>query len=533
MKYTYLYMLLGTWLLAACSDDKGNYDYSEINEVTVTDVEEGKWYTKMAFVDNLTFNPKVQPSLGSKEDSDYEYEWKLIPSGTDFKDIDDLEGLILSRERRIDCPLTMKPGDYAGFFMVKDRQTGVTWTTRFYVRLRSMTSEGWMVLCEQDGKSRMDIVFNLDEKQDAVAHDIWREADFRPGKPKRLIFNYDLGEQASLLVTDETTYNLDVDDLHAGEDNELKWRFGITPENIRVAASGMSQFAANNCWAIVDEQGDVYTLSRSVNGGVFEYPVNKLNGDDEFHAAPFVGVSYDNDYNGIAQGCAPIMLYDATNQQFLVIRNGASYPSVMTFEGTPFFEAQTGLDMVHMESTKPGLIYTILKSRFGQFYFYGMKLCGETTYDPDDWWEEYPIIREYNQRKYYGEVSGEALSEARLFACHHMFPYLFYVSGESVYQFDMGHPDRPARKVITLPGEEIKVLKFTPFVAWEAYQDWERARNYQLLVGSNVVGGDESECGVMRFYDVPDLMGDLTKVKETTGLGKIVDIAYKERKRNN
>lgn len=32
----------------------------------------------------------------------------------------------------------------------------------------------------------------------------------------------------------------------------------------------------------------------------------------------------------------------------------------------------------------------------------------------------------------------------------------------------------------------------------------------------------------MRTYDVPNLMGPLTKVKEHKGLGKIVDIIYKE-----
>ena len=70
-----------------------------------------------------------------------------------------------------------------------------------------------------------------------------------------------------------------------------------------------------------------------------------------------------------------------------------------------------------------------------------------------------------------------------MFACHHSLPYLFYSDGQTVYQFDMGHPDTPAKKVLDFPGESIKVLRFNPFVAWEAYEDWERARNYQLVIG--------------------------------------------------
>ena len=36
-----------------------------------------------------------------------------------------------------------------------------------------MTSEGWMVLCEENGKSRMDIIFNSNENDDLIAHNIW------------------------------------------------------------------------------------------------------------------------------------------------------------------------------------------------------------------------------------------------------------------------------------------------------------------------------------------------------------------------
>ena len=87
------------------------------------------------------------------------------------------------------------------------------------------------------------------------------------------------------------------------------------------------------------------------------------------------------------------------------------------------------------------------------------------------------------------------------------------------------------KKCCISPGESIKVLRFNPFVAWEAYEDWERARNYQLLIGTRERRVPENECGIMRLYDVPNLMGDLIKKKEYKKLGKIVDIVYKERKK--
>ena len=57
------------------------------------------------------------------------------------------------------------------------------------------------------------------------------------------------------------------------------------------------------------------------------------------------------------------------------------------------------------------------------------------------------------------------------------------------------------------------------------------ARNYQLVIGTHAQGAAENECGIMRLYDVPNLMGDLVQKKEFKKLGKIVDIVYKERKK--
>ncbi len=59
-----------------------------------------------------------------------------------FEDIEKADGLVLSTERRIDMLLTLKPGDYSCFFNVTDKETGVCWSTPFYLRVKSMTSEG-------------------------------------------------------------------------------------------------------------------------------------------------------------------------------------------------------------------------------------------------------------------------------------------------------------------------------------------------------------------------------------------------------
>lgn len=524
-------ILLGLGLWCSCADDKGNYDYKSINEVTISGIEAGKWYTKTAFVNNLTFDPQIVSSEGKNAETDYEYEWKLIPRDADIKEIEDVSKLTISRERKLDIPVTLDPGDYSGFFIVKDKESGVSWSTGFYLRVKSMTSEGWLILCEQNGKSRMDIIFNENAETDLIAHNIWKEETFDPGTPTRLFYTYSMRETLTLLVTDKNTFVLDEKDLHVGEDNELKWRFGLVPDDgIRVTASIAPLQAVKNIWVIIDDKNEAYSNDLQTSGSVFDFPINKEEGKTEFVPAPFLGTCYDKSLTNNRYGSAPAVMYDATNQRFMVIKNTSSYPSVLQFTNHSKFnpESTVGREMVHMESTTQGIIYAFLRdTSTKKLYFYGMELKAKVTY-PENWWEE-PTTEETCEQRYYGEVLGEGAAQATAFACHPLYPYVFYVYNNAIWQFDMRYPKEPARQVLQFPGEEIKVIKINPFIAAEKYEEWENERGYWLTIGTNKTGVDEDSCGIMRQYNVPDLMKPLEKKKEFTNLGKIVDIVYKER----
>ncbi|WP_304644945.1 PKD-like family lipoprotein [uncultured Duncaniella sp.] len=527
-KFLYIPVIVAAGLWSAgCADDIGNYDYTEINEVSVAvddrSPEEGKTYNVVAFIDNIDFDPQIKSSLGINDESAYEYEWRVMPLGAGWEEID-TEDITVCTTRRINQPVTLSPGKYSAFFNVRDKATGVVWTTRFFLMVRSVTNEGWLVLSNVNDKCRLDIVYNRSETEDLLAHDIFQDVEMDLGKPERLIFNYDLRDQATLLVTDKNTYNLDQVDLHVGEENSLVWRFGVSPETVRVKASAISKYAGRNLWAIIDENDDLYTIARSVDGAFFEFPLTRLNGKIPFKPAPFIGVNHYN-YN---DGCNPVIMYDADHRQFIQIHNNSVYPSVMDFEGRHLFDNPTGRDMVHMESSKSGPVHSVLRDpSTGETYFYSIHLRGEYI-EPENWWEEGDYIS-YNEQAAYGKVIGPDVDNATMFAFHHQWDYLFYAVGDKVYQFNLAAPDEPAIPVLSFPGETVKVLRFNPFVGWEAYVDWERARGYQLIVGTDVQGAPADNCGKVRFYEVPNLMQPLKKLKEYDGFGSIVEVVYKER----
>lgn len=508
MKQKYLLFFILSWIFISCNDDESNEIFKDINELEIEGVSNQSWYNVISFSDTLKINPEITSSLYDDENDRYEYIWRMIPFRSPDIKPDEPAGYIVGEEKNLDLVVTLPAGDYRGSYMIKDKENGLQWYQFFYVRVKSLTSEGWMILCDQNGQARLDVLFNVSETEDLISHNLWVENEYPLGKPENLIFSYHLNGPSLMYVSDKGTYELD-ENLAVGEAGSLIWKFGPPLEKVDVRGSGINQFGdISNYWAIVDKNGDVYVTDRGVVGSVFEYPINKINGKTNFKAAPFVGVNYSFFNYG-----ASIMLYDETHQQFLEILDGAEYPSVMKFANESLFTAQTGREMVHLESTKEGYIYAILRdSATDKYYFYCIAMQADGK----------------NEQIRYGEIIGAELSQANQFTCSHMYPYLFYSVNDKVYQFDMSNPGEQAKEVLSFPGETIKVIKFTPFVAWELYQPWERNRNFDLLVATTD-NGDKENSGIIRMYNVPNLMGNLKKIKEKSGFGNIIDVTYKER----
>lgn len=521
MRYI-IYGLLVTLLgfVGSCADDKGNYDYRAINELVITGIESGSMYRKIAHVDTLRISPEVKNLAGTE--GEYAYEWKFIPGNADKDKGADTVNYVVATTKNLDLPITLKAGSYTCFYSVKDNETGINWSQKFYLQVSSLTSEGWMVLCEQDGQSRMDMVVNVDANTDIISRDIWSESDLATGKPVKLMYNYSLrGGVINLFACENGTYRLDPEDMHAGEDNNIRWSFGAQPEHVYVRASGVALYDAYYdgkwtyyplYWIVVDKQGDVYCNTVSTNGGLFDFPINEIDGA-RFEVAPFVANACRYQRVG-SLAATSTLLYDKAGR-FVEVRAGAGKPTVMKFTGNMLFPAeQEGREMVMMQSTvNDGLTYAVLKDASGDYYYYGIVLGSLGV----------------NTQKYYGRLSGTDLENANFFACHPVLGVLFYATKDRIYKFDMKNPETPAKEVCHFPGETIKVLKFNPFTAFRQYQPWEDLRSEHLVVGTTVDGVDMKKCGVMRTYEFePQWDKNPVKKKEHRDLGNIVDVAYKE-----
>ena len=84
-----LFLSVILFSVASCIDDKGNYDYTEIEDaiVEIQEVKENGGKISRDRYAELSFNPEIQYQAGSSVD-DYNFEWSLYTQQSQ-KDDDD------------------------------------------------------------------------------------------------------------------------------------------------------------------------------------------------------------------------------------------------------------------------------------------------------------------------------------------------------------------------------------------------------------------------------------------------------------
>lgn len=532
MKFCSLYKIAAVCcsvavLATGCYGDKGNYDYHDINEVTISGIDLENVYQAYAYQSTLEITPEIHSSM-DVDPSHYEYTWRIVPRNADTNKGATLDEFIVSHERNLVYPVQLSDGDYTGFFEVKDPSTGVTWIQDFYLKVINQGSIGWLIACQEEGRTRLDLIGKDSQgEKDVLYPDLWKTVDFDMGEPRSIFFvgaaMEDFGFPA--LTTDKGSFAITGNDFQISDETNLKWYFGMADDQLKVAASAMELYPTDGLpdWWVIDEEGNIYQTACD-NTAFFSYPINLIEGQTPFRAAPFIGVSYcsswdnpeytseEEPWNNFA-----VIFYDADNRRFLTKYGTNGYPSVMQCSGTQLFNVETGRDMVFIDShytEDNSLTVAVLKDPDSpKYYLYGMDLKYGTV-----------------EQLYYGEIGGPEIANARFFALHPTLNALFYATDNKVYRVNLATPAN-AREILSLDsGDQIAVCKFHKILyAWGP--EWLQDNMYRLLVCSNKTNAepDDPNVGTFRLYDIPSLEDQpITEALKIEGLGKIVDVTYKE-----
>ena len=138
--------------ISACADDKGNYNYHDIPEVKIEGI--GNSITALAY-QNLSI--PVQLDGLQADENRYEYEWLAIRQ-FEAEDANDTASEVLATTKEFNDIISLRPGPYKLIYTVKDKQLDVFYQQQANLSVVTTTSEGWVLLCSENGNVRLDMI---------------------------------------------------------------------------------------------------------------------------------------------------------------------------------------------------------------------------------------------------------------------------------------------------------------------------------------------------------------------------------------
>lgn len=280
-----------TLFLAGCYDDKGNYDYKEVNDLVIAftpeATSEGEDYSyfyqyRQPPLDSLkvTYTPVIDQTTKDGEDN-LEFLWTVSRTEAGKKVIDS----VYTKELLLKYP-PRKASLYEVVFKVKDVSTQVEYYRQLNMKTVVPFVRSWFVLNGPRGDRRLSVIEDPNEEETAqitldVYQDLWGVRRFQ--KAERIMYAPDQssdsrrGAALSVVQPDSVSW------LYAFEMLDYK------PSRILFPNGFSQKFAygvANNTWrnsVVVDQSGKFYHAGMSgfyytvkTQPDVENYMVNKM-----------------------------------------------------------------------------------------------------------------------------------------------------------------------------------------------------------------------------------------------------------------
>jgi len=495
--YNLLVAAVATVLFAACTKDTGNYDYSDPNNVSFEGIEES--YVAL-LGERFVINPELKFTLDNSGDtSRYEYEW--IALRTDNVLPADIRKN-LAYSKNLDIIMTAPPGPYKVYYRVKDKETGIQFSTTFALTVQSSVYEGWLLLCDENGKSRLDMVSVVNTDSARVLKDILTTLD--AGVPAKYTsspnmvhcYSFDPTYYGIYISSNEATTKVNPESFQWSTTNDISYEFlSNLPEKTPV--DYMSNITANTAYYHTAD-GNVYYYYR-VYQTKPSTPVNLVSGElavspiSKYMATCRIGV---NSY---------ALMFDTKNRRFIRHGNNEAVAKLMP-AGTLFDYDSVGMDLVWMKYTgyNSGEAFAVMQHpETKERHLARVSLTSTIV------------------QRYFAKIEGTDIDKAENFGVSPDYGYLFYNVGSKVYSYDFNL--KTSKLMLDLGSRKISTLGFHDFAATK----------YAVLKTKLVVASYEESnpgtSGSFDLYTVAPVQGDLKTYRSYNGVGKVVSLSYRER----
>lgn len=545
--YKTIAIFFAVLLFTSCLEDKGNYTYGNQEIITIEGIPEQ--IAVLANAENIVITPTITSNLRGNignNHPDFEFscerkeddKWIEMCSSPDNKDINMLADI--------------KAELHTCRYSVIDRNTGVRTSFLFYINATTVTTEGWILLCNEEStdNTRIDMLSYLSMDRILPAYNVVKFAEEIPElkNPQTITFIASRGSMGNKIVmtTETGAYIIPSAGNHYGFGeiqevtavNDLKISmFLAAPEVPVVKLTNVpcqwSSVPSHSAVIAVDASGNAYAWDHGTVGARFEHPINtsERGKAPEYKVSPYIGTSLERFFNLQTYGIA--LLYDIENKRFIGWNAEADnqgskkqtcYP-LSNPENKLFNVENTGMDLVCMLNTLNKTLCIMQDGSKRHIYSFNIQ------------------TKDFAHDACYIDIQAEHFTDASLFAPSSQYPVIYYAYRNKVYSYNYATGEN--KVAISLPeNEEVTMIKFNryddPFSAGyivtggsnEEKQAFT-ARQNQLIVGSYNSSVPDDKGGTLRFYETVSPGVDLTLVTgwEYTGFAKIVDAVYKEVRR--
>ena len=349
-----LYICLGIILLSivSCYDDKGNYDYHDINEVIFGDIETA--HNVLLNIDTLKINGKdfVKMSQGDLTDTDrFEYLWVVFsPSNSRVKDT-------ISTDLELYYPVTLAPGTYNLYLKIRDRVTEVQWKKQFTVTVGTPYSRGILLIGEDMNGNADAQMISMAGVDTLILKDILKNSGLPALQdPVAFLHTGNQGEDYMQVwvLSESGSYYLDRETLQGSEaavfENFLSDSYDepMVPVVIAPEQSDRSGKVAGQR-VVVCINGRLFYTYLAFSSGMYSYSLNYLQNDmDKFIPASryiFYGIQSFNKF----------IWYSEETDRFYTVDNFLNYYSDTLVQkptdAFPWDQKSTGRKLIYGENT--------------------------------------------------------------------------------------------------------------------------------------------------------------------------------------
>lgn len=139
MKKYIILLTISILTTVACISDLGNYTYSDINEISISGINET--YSVNMGIDELKITPALTMTdfTGDPNNERFEYFW-IFYNGS----VADTISKSLSLKKVFDYP----PATYTAYFKMRDKVTDIVWKAKTLITVGTPYTKGFMVLGE-------------------------------------------------------------------------------------------------------------------------------------------------------------------------------------------------------------------------------------------------------------------------------------------------------------------------------------------------------------------------------------------------